>query len=127
MTGSAPRNIPCTASLLRRIHPTQVVDDKNTGIRRFSTAAFKDPKMSVDVEEFLADQGLDWRFSLQGYPDYSLARVSVAAVVQHGQTAVHVPLNSNCAHAEVKGKKSPGIANKLLEASLPVFIEGKVV
>ena len=127
MTASAPREIPPTASLLRRIHPTQVVDDKNTGTRRFSTAAFKDSNMSVDVEEFLVDQGLDWRFSLQGYPDYSLARVSVTAVQQYGQAVAHVPLNSNCAHAEVQGKKSPGIANKILEASSPVFLEGKEV
>jgi hypothetical protein len=71
---------PALAGLLRRIHPLQVVPDRNNGTLRPSSAAFKDPSMAVDVEPFLAEQGLDWKFSLKDYPEHSLVRLSAELV-----------------------------------------------
>lgn len=118
-------SIPDAAGLLRRVHPSQVVDDKNTGERRPSSAAFKDPEMSVDVEPMLEAKGLDWRFSLRNNPGYSLARLQAGAARAAGQAVVHTPAPDNEAHAEVRGRKSPGVANKLLMASVPVLIAPK--
>jgi hypothetical protein len=52
-------SVPDSAGLLRRIHPSQVVQDHNTGRARPSSAAFKDPHMSVDIEPILVSLGLD--------------------------------------------------------------------
>jgi hypothetical protein len=126
MSGAIEGPISASASLLRRIHPDQVVDDKNTGGRRFSSAAFKDQNMSVDVEEMLAEQGLDFNFSLRDHSGYSLARLAVAAALAENQSVIHCRVEGNDAHAEVRGKKSPGIANRLLAASHPVVLDGKL-
>ena len=112
-----------SANLLRRIHPTQVVTDGNTGSKRPSSAAFKDPKLSVDVEPVLDALGLDWRFSLRSYPGQSLVRFLAQAARTQGQAVVPLPIvGENEAHAEVQGKKTPGIANRLRDASTWVFI-----
>jgi len=58
------------AGLLRRIHPDQVIDDKNLGRVRPSSGAFRDRELSVDAEPILYKQGLDWRFSLRNRPAF---------------------------------------------------------
>jgi hypothetical protein len=71
------------ADLLRRIRPDQIVDDKNLGARRPSSAAFKDPTMSVDTEPILHQHGLDWTFTLQGYSGYSLVQTETGQPRSH--------------------------------------------
>jgi len=111
-------SIPDSAGLLRRIHPTQVVNDSNAGVLRPSSAAFKDVSMSVDVETFLIALGLDWQFSLRSFPDHSLVRLLAGRARAENQAVVSCPIpGENEAHAEVQGKKSPGIANRLRDAS----------
>ena len=105
------------SGLLRRIRPDQVIDDKNRGVRRPSSAAFKDPRLSVDAEPILHEDRLDWTFSLEGYDGYSLARF-IARVAREKQLAViHKPLDHNRAHVEVVGKKTQSIANYLRDNS----------
>jgi hypothetical protein len=106
--------IPFDDQLLRRIRPDQIVDDGNTGKRRPSSAAFKDPKMSVDAESILKSQGLDYRFSLSKHPGYSLARFPAAAARAKNLSVEHQPEPENPAHAVVLGKKTQGIANYLV-------------
>src|SRR6266404_7754429 len=88
------------SSLLRRVHPSQIVRDM-AGQPRVSSGAFKDVDMSVDVEELLAGAGLDWHFSLKDHPHHSLVRLPASAARSNGQTVLHVPLADNPAHAEV--------------------------
>src|SRR5262245_47927971 len=102
------------ADLLRRIRPDQIVDDKNLGAKRPSSAAFKDPNMSVDAEHLLQQQGLDWTFSLRGHAGYSLARFKAGTARAKGLAVVHKPEPSNLAHTEVQGKKTQGAANHLV-------------
>lgn len=104
-------------SLLRRVHRSQVVPDGNTGKSRVSSGAFKDPEMSVDVEEILQASGSNWRKSLEGYEGYSLVRFPAAHPRKLGLPVCHKPLPDNSAHAEVHGKKTGSIANKFVEAS----------
>jgi hypothetical protein len=100
--------------LLRRVRPDQVIDDQNLGIRRPSSAAFKDPKLSADSEHILSQSGLDWRVSLQSHAGYSLARLKAGVPREQGLPVIHKPLESNLAHVEVHGKKTQGIANSLV-------------
>ena len=111
--------------LLRRVRPDQVVDDENLGMRRPSSAAFKDPELSVDSENILKRNGLDWKFSLNGYDGYSLARFRAGAARQVGLPVIHTPLADNPAHVEVHGKKTQRIANSLVAACWWAHIEPK--
>lgn len=108
-------------TLLRRIHPEQIVPDKRTGELRVSSAAFRDPEMSVDVEELLKKANLDWRFSLKDHAGYSLMKFAAAVPRSHDLAVVHSPLPDNDAHAEVRGQKSASIARALGKAAEWVY------
>ena len=103
-------------TLLRRIRPDQIVDDKNLGKLRPSSAAFKAGEMSVDAEQILNRQGLDWNFSLRNHSDYSLARFKAGDARAKNLAVVHKPEQNNAAHTEVIGKKTQGAANHLVAA-----------
>jgi len=111
------------ADLLRRIRPDQIVDDKNLGARRPSSAAFKDPTMSVDTEPILHQHGLDWTFTLRNHSGYSLARFKTGAARVETLAVVHKPEPGNPAHTEVIGKKTQGVANRLVAASTWAHLE----
>jgi hypothetical protein len=111
------------AGLLRRIRPDQVVHDKNSGEKRPSSAAFKDPEMSVDAEPILRANGLDWKFSLGSHPGFSLVRFLAGAARANQLAVVHKPEAGNPAHTEVIGKKTRGIANNLVAVSDWVHLE----
>jgi hypothetical protein len=113
------------ADLLRRIHPEQVVDDKNLGKRRPSSAAFKDPTMSVDAEPILHQYRLDWTFSLRGHSGYSLARFRAGAAREKGLAVIHKPESNNPAHTEVIGKKTGSIAKHLATVSTWAHLESQ--
>jgi hypothetical protein len=110
-------------TLLRRVRPDQIVDDQNLGIRRPSSAVFKDPKLSADSEAILLQDGSDWQFSLQGYVGYSLTRLRAGTARQSGLPVIHKPLQQNAAHVEVHGRKTQGIANTLVAASWWAHLE----
>jgi hypothetical protein len=116
--------IPLDEQLLRRIRPDQIVDDGNTGKRRPSSAAFKDPEMSVDAESILKSRGFDYRFSLSKYAGYSLARFTAAAARAKNLNVEHQPEAENPAHTVVIGKKIQGIANYLVSACEWAHLEG---
>jgi hypothetical protein len=117
------RSIADDACLLRRIRPEQVVPDKNLGNRRPSSAAFKDPEMSVDAEPILNTNGLDWRSTLKGYQGYSLVNVKASYARAKALAVVHKPLIDNPAHTEVIGRKTQGIANHLRANATWVHLE----
>ena len=97
--------IPSAWALLRRIHPNQIVRDKNKGMPRPSSAAFRDPNLSVDMEAILHSNGFDWKFSLASYPGYSLVRFTAGEARAQNQAIVRSPLAHNPAHGEVVGAK----------------------
>ncbi len=83
--------------------------------------------MSVDSETLLRAAGLDWRFALRGYPEHSLVRHQGAIARKNSQAIVPDPLPNNPAHALVCGRKSPGTANRLRDASVWVALKGEPV
>jgi hypothetical protein len=109
--------------LLRRIRADQVIDDANLGKRRPSSAAFKDPELSVDAEPILKANGLDWRSTLQGYPGYSLVNVDAGHARAKGLAVIPKPENGKPAHTEVVGRKTQGIANYLVANASWVHLE----
>ena len=113
------------ADLLRRIHPIQIVDDKNLGERRPSSAAFKDPAMSVDAEPILHQHALNWTFSLRGHSGYSLARFRAGVAREKGLAVIHKPVSDNPAHTEVIGKKTGSIAKYLATVSTWAHLESQ--
>jgi hypothetical protein len=99
--------IPDDGGLFRRIHPSQVICDKNLGRYRPASGAFKDKEMSVDAESILHANGLDWTFSLRNSPGFSLARFTAYEARANGLKVVHTPRPEeqpdNPAHTEVIG------------------------
>lgn len=113
------------AGLLRRIHPGQIIPDANLGRPRPSSGAFKALDMSVDAEPILELNGMDWHFSLNGRPGYSLVRFFARVARESGLTVVSNPEPHNPAHTLVKGKKTQKIAETLRNASSWVHLEHK--
>lgn len=123
-------SIPNDAHLLRRIRPDQIVDDQNAGSWRPSSA-FKDPELSTDAEPLLHDNGLDWKFSLNGYEGYSLVKFLAGHARAKMLPVIYKPIapaqghRGNPAHTEVHGKKTQGIANHLVSGSTWLHLEPK--
>lgn len=115
-------SIPQDAGLLRRVHPKQVVRDRDTGDFRPSSAAFRDPEMSVDAEPILEANNLDWHFTLQGHPGFSLVRFPASAARDKGLAVVPKALPMNPAHVHVLGKKTGSIADHLRDNSTWVHL-----
>jgi len=100
--------------LLRRINPQlHVIPDKNTGQRRLSSGAFRDPRMSVDAECLLIALGKTHSFSLRGYENFYLVRIRAGFARGHGQQVEHRPIVGNDFHTEVIGKKPQPICRAL--------------
>lgn len=104
----------------RRIHSTQFTKDKNTGLWRFSSAAFRDPSLSCDDSQILKQHGLDYNFCLKGFLEFSLAAMPAQLVLDMGQRIVPDPLPNNPAHTLIMGKKSQSIATRLCAISTTV-------
>jgi hypothetical protein len=113
------------AGLLRRIHPDQVIDDKNLGKIRPSSGAFKDRELSVDAEPILHKQGLDWTFSLRNHTGFSLVRFPAHEARALGLQVVHDPEPDNVAHTLVVGTKSRRLADHFVRVSDWVHLEPK--
>lgn len=124
-SAGSEQDVPDDFKLLRRLHPNQVIWDTNKSCWRGSSAAFRDPSMSVDVEDILTELGLDWKFSLRAHNGYSLLRLTVGDARNERQKVTLAPEVDNASHAEVIGNKSPGVASRLFRASSPVLIVQK--
>jgi len=105
-------------SLYRRIHPSQVIEDKNLGAKRPSSGAFTDPDLSTDSEFLLEKFGLDINFCLKNFPGYSLVRFPVEFARTNGMTVTHTPETDNPAHTEVTGKKSKALQRQFAATSV---------
>lgn len=108
--------IPDPSGLLRRIDPVHIVADGKGG-RCLSTGAFRDPRVSVDVEPMLWQNGLDWRFSTKDHQGHYLVRLTAVLVRRHGQIVEHKPEITDPAHAEVVGPKSGSVVKAFRDAA----------
>ena len=70
-----------------------------------SSAAFKDPELSVDAEPILKANGENWYFSLKGHEGYSLAQFKAGHARAKALPVIYKPIDGNPAHTEVHGKR----------------------
>ena len=85
--------------------------------------------MSVDVAEFLRENGYDYKWSLRGFSGYSVANLSAEYVRSKQQRVEHTPINvepRNPHHAEVIGHKTPGVARQMSKDAAWIHLEPKV-
>ena len=113
------------ACLLRRIRPDQIVDDENLGTRRPSSAAFKDPDLSMDAEPVLKANGLNLKSTLEGYPGFSLVNIDARHARAKGLAVIPKPQKDNPAHTEAVGKKTQAISRYLVANAVWVHLEPK--
>ncbi len=99
--------------LWRRLHEKHVVKDAETGEERISTAAFTDPKMSVDLARLV--EGDDFRVTMQN--GAGVAEFAASTATKKGLTAEHSPEPDNHAHCLVLGKKTQSIQRHLQKNS----------
>jgi hypothetical protein len=96
-------------SVLRRIHPSQVVEDKNAGTKRPSSGAFTDLELSADSEFLLAKYGLDFTHSLKDHEGQ--ASVSCSRVRRLTQTISHIQkIALKNLHCQLRGARPPAVA-----------------
>ncbi len=115
----AVEQIPDNAHLFRKIHAKQY--DEQTG--KVSSAAFKDPQMSVNWEKY--------KTARASADANSAAVVALAAkdcralnqVVDHTPVEAGEPSGPNQAHAEVRGKKTGAISQKLRDSAQMAWLK----
>jgi hypothetical protein len=107
--------------LLRRIQPLHYREGQPP-----SSAAFKNPELSVDREHMLAAA----KDACANYPGNGLARIPTAKIPRDlGLEVAKDPLTNNLAHALVRGKKTDSVAKKLarcvqiVETATPTAVE----
>jgi len=110
--------------LWRRIHPTQVLYDKNLGKWRPTSNAFRDSSsghsLSVYLARLVLSSGRTAESIIESWPQYSLASLT-AGVVRADGLAVRLELDpahpEEEAHAVIVGKKSRPVSQRLAAAS----------
>ncbi len=101
--------LAATEELWRRVHVDQYVPDGKGG-RRISTAAFKDPEMSVDRAIVRRAAGED--HSVTRLDGAGVAVFLVQTALDVGQSCVADPIDGNSSHALVLGNKKPRSVQK---------------
>jgi hypothetical protein len=104
--------------LWRRIPPAWVVEDKNLGTRRPTSAAFRDHQdgsaMSVYLASVLTKSGLGSEHVIAGaqHSGYGIASITAGLARECGQRMVRKPEPDSPAHAEVVGEKPKSVSRR---------------
>ena len=97
--------VPGDTSLLRRVHPSEIVWDDNDACPRPGSGVFKDPEMSVHLGDVLQDEGREPETVLEGKPTYSLVSLTAAFVESQEQRVRRRAVDGDESHGEVCGEK----------------------
>ncbi len=107
-------SIDDTERLWRRVHPTQIDIDTETGNPEISSGVFSTgEEISVAIASATSIEAL-----LSGYPEHSVVEFEVAAARSARCTVVRNPLPDDDAHALVCGPKSHGRLTKTQQEAL---------
>lgn len=107
--------IPDTEDLLRRFPQSQWVwDDKING-HRLSSAAFENSRDGSGTSVFLSSEASQAQV-LEGHDGYGLAVLEAGSARAAGQGVRRVPIEALPGHAQIEGKKTGSIKNKLVAA-----------
>jgi hypothetical protein len=108
--------------LFRRVHPTHLVRDEDSGTLRVSSAAFKDEELSVNIESILKLDGSAPEACLRKHPNHRLVAITAADARKFSQAVCRDPLPEDRSHGLVYGlKKKPSIHQGLRSAAIWVI------
>jgi hypothetical protein len=111
-------SIPGDERLFRRIARTWINWDEQ-GTPSISSAAFRDPELSVYLESVMARDGREPEDAIAGYSGYGLAAITAAHARSLNQAVARDPLPDEPAHGVVYGqKKRGGIGSKLRDGAI---------
>ncbi len=107
-------SIPDTDRLFRRVPPNQL-EPLEDGTFRPTSAVFKHPELSVNIECLMVEQGRQPEDTLTGYPGHYLTSIIAGHVRAKGHPIVKdtEPPNDP-AHGLVLGKKKASFATAML-------------
>jgi hypothetical protein len=99
--------------LWRRVHPTQVIFDKNQGAHRPSSAAFGDhpngTPMSIVLGKDSLARGRTGEALLAKFDGYSLAAITATDARENQQVVYRAPVPDEPDHGEVMGDKPKSV------------------
>jgi hypothetical protein len=108
--------------LLRRVAPNQWVNEPDGTIRP-SSAVFKDPELSVNIDSMMTIQGRPPKEMLNAFPGYFLTSFAPGIVRQYDKEKNEshpivrdTDAPNDPAHGLVLGKKTKSFANALVRA-----------
>ena len=107
--------------LFRRIPPSWLVRDEDTGFSRVSSAAFRDKELSIDIETVLILHGETAEHCLRNYPAYALVSLLARDGRNHQQIVCHNPQLENPSHGLIYGIKNRRVKEGLRDAALWVI------
>lgn len=123
------KSISDESPLWRRIPHWHIVDDKNSGRKRISKAAFQDhpngSPMSVVLGDEVLAAGRQPSSIISGYEGFHLACVSAGLARSLKQGVVRSPLETEPAHAEVFGKKTESVSRGFAKAAVWIIGPGE--
>src|SRR5665213_3285313 len=108
--------IPNTDRLFRRVPSHQLISEPGN-MPRPSSAVFKNPELSVNIESLMTGQARAPEDTLTGYNGQFLCSITAGQVREFGHSVVKdtEPPNDP-AHGLVLGKKSGSFANAMVRA-----------
>lgn len=109
--------------LWRRIHPSQLVHDGNSGTVRISSGAFSDSSDGTPMSVYLGNEDTPARV-LAAHPGDLLAALLAGEVRPLGQGVCRSPTAADPSHAFVFGKKTDGIRRRMATIASSRWIVG---
>lgn len=109
--------VPEDMSLYRRVHPSEIVWNDNDGCLRPGSGVFKDPEMSVHLDDALQDEGRKPESVLSGKPQHSLVSLTAGFVKSEEQDVRRTPTPDDASHGEVCGSKSQARRKRFARAA----------
>ena len=100
--------------LLRRVRPNQLIVETD-GSQRPSSAIFKAPELSINIESLMIEQNRKPEDSLTNYPGEFLTSITAGQVRVYNLPIVKdIEPSSDPAHGLVLGKKTNSFANAMV-------------
>lgn len=119
MTTVSPPNdadILDSEELFRRIHPSWWIWDDKIGGHRLSSQAFENSRDGSGTSVVLSSESSREQV-LDGHQGYGLAVLTAGSARAAEQGVRRVPIENVPGHAQIEGRKSGPIKNKLVVAS----------
>ena len=109
-------SIPNADRLFRRVRPNQLFAEAD-GSQRPTSAVFKNPELSVNIESLMFEQGRRPEETLSNFPDEFLTSIVSGNVRAYGYPIVKdtAPPNDP-AHGLVLGRKTHAFANAMVRS-----------